>query len=231
MPNGVSLHADRPPYDPRTALLIVDVQNDFADPAGSLSVRGGHEVVPVLNTEARAAREAGAYVAYTQDWHPHDTPHFAKDGGVWPVHCLAGTWGAFFHPDLDVHGPSIHKGSNGEDGYSGFTMRDPVTSRTIPTELEDLLREHGIERVVIGGLATDYCVKATALDAVRLGFETTVLDDAIAAVNLKADDGAAALSEMREAGVRIERSLDAAKDATYRRPEPVRPERPERAAR
>ena len=231
MPNGVSLHEDRPRYDAQTALLVVDVQNDFADPAGSLSVMGGAAVVPVLNDEAAAARAAGAYVAYTQDWHPHDTPHFAKDGGVWPVHCLAGTWGAFFHPDLDVHGPSIHKGSNGEDGYSCFTMRDPVTSRTIATELEDLLREHGIERVVIGGLATDYCVKATALDAVRLGFETTVLDDAIAAVNLKPDDGAAALSEMREAGVRIERSLDAATDATYRRPEPVRPERAERAAR
>jgi nicotinamidase/pyrazinamidase len=206
VPNGVSLHEDRPPYDPRTALLVVDVQNDFADPKGSLSVRGGHEVVPVLNDEARAAREAGAYVAYTQDWHPHDTPHFAKDGGVWPVHCLAGTWGAWFHPELEVLGPSVRKGSNGEDGYSGFTMRDPVTSRTIPTELEDLLREHGIEKVVIGGLATDYCVKATALDAVRLGFETTVLEDAIAAVDLEPADGAKAIAEMRDAGIRIARA-------------------------
>jgi len=213
VPNGVSLHADRPRYDAKTALLVVDVQNDFADPKGSLSVRGGADVVPVLNAEARAAREAGAYVAYTQDWHPHDTPHFAKDGGIWPVHCLAGSWGAWFHPDLEVHGPSVHKGSNGEDGYSGFTMRDPVTSRTIPTELEALLREHGIERVVIGGLATDYCVKATALDAVRLGFETTVLDDGIAAVDLGAGDGAAAIDAMRAAGVHLAPSLGAATPA------------------
>jgi len=214
VPNGVSIHDDRPRYGPRTALLVVDVQNDFADPKGSLSVRGGSAVVPVLNDETRAAREAGAYVAYTQDWHPHDTPHFAKDGGVWPVHCLAGTWGAWFHPDLEMHGPSVRKGSNGEDGYSGFTMRDPVTSRTIPTELEDLLREHRVERVVIGGLATDYCVKATALDAVRLGFGTTVLEDAIAAVDLTPGDGDRALDELREAGVRIEPSLDAAADGT-----------------
>jgi nicotinamidase/pyrazinamidase len=209
VPNGVSLHEDRPPYDDRTALLIVDVQNDFADPAGSLSVAGGAEVVPVLNAEARAAKAAGAYVAYTQDWHPYDTPHFAKDGGTWPVHCLAGTWGAWFHPGLEVVGPAVRKGSNGEDGYSGFTMRDPVTSRTIPTELEDFLHEHGIERVVIGGLATDYCVKATALDAVRLGFETTVLEDAIAAVNLEPDDGARAVAEMRDAGVHIARATGA----------------------
>jgi len=216
-----------PRYDARTALLVVDVQNDFADPAGSLSVAGGAGVVPVLNDESRAAREAGAYVAYTQDWHPHDTPRFAKDGGVWPVHCLAGTWGAFFHPDLDVHGPSVHKGSNGEDGYSGFTMRDPVTNRTIPTELEDLLHAHEIERVVIGGLATDYCVKATALDAVRLGFGTTVLENAIAAVDLTPGDGERAIAEMRDAGVAVERSLDAERDSdaadgdTWRLPTPV----------
>jgi len=203
VPNGVSLHADRPRYDAKTALLVVDVQNDFADPKGSLSVRGGADVVPVLNAEARAAREAGAYVAYTQDWHPHDTPHFAKDGGIWPVHCLAGSWGAWFHPDLEVHGPSVHKGSNGEDGYSGFTMRDPVTSRTIPTELEALLREHGIERVVIGGLATDYCVKATALDAVRLRYPTTVVRDGVAAVDVEAGDGDRALRELEAAGVTL----------------------------
>jgi len=192
-----------PLYDSRTALLVVDVQNDFADPNGSLSVRGGDAIVPIVNAAAREAHAAGAYIAYTQDWHPHDTPHFAKDGGIWPVHCLAGTWGAWLHPDLVVLGPSIHKGSNGEDGYSGFTMRDPVTERTMPTQLEGLLRAREIERVVIGGLATDYCVKATALDAVRLGFETTVLADAIAAVELQPGDGARATEEMRAAGVTI----------------------------
>jgi nicotinamidase/pyrazinamidase len=202
VPNGVST-SDRPIFGPKTALLIVDVQNDFADPNGSLSVKGGDGIVPVVNEAAREARAAGSYVAYTQDWHPHDTPHFAKDGGVWPVHCVAGTWGAWLHPDVVVVGPSIRKGSNGEDGYSGFTMRDPVTSQTIPTQLEGLLRDHSIERVVICGLATDYCVKATALDAVRLGFDTTVLENGIAAVNLEPGDGDWAIEEMRDAGVHL----------------------------
>ena len=206
MPNGVSAH---PEFDAKTALLVVDVQNDFADPKGSLSVKGGDAIVPVVNRVAREAADAGAYVAYTQDWHPHDTPHFAKDGGIWPVHCVAGSWGAWLHPDLAVLGPSIRKGSNGEDGYSGFTMRDPITGGTIPTQLEGLLRRHDIERVVIGGLATDYCVKATALDAVRLGFETTVLEDAIAAVNLEPEDGAKALDDMRAAGVHLVRAAEA----------------------
>jgi nicotinamidase/pyrazinamidase len=190
-------------YDTATALIVVDIQNDFADPAGSLSVRGAERIVPVLCAEGWNAIRAGAFVAYTQDWHPPSTPHFAKDGGIWPVHCVAGTWGAQFHPDLEVMGPSVHKGSNGEDGYSGFTMRDPSTGDTIPTELEALLRVRGIERVVIAGLATDYCVKATGLDAVRLGFAAEVLEDAIAAVDLEPGDGDRALDELRAAGVTI----------------------------
>jgi nicotinamidase/pyrazinamidase len=192
-------------YDARTALLIVDVQNDFADPAGSLAVAGGDQIVPLANGEINAARKAGAYVAYTQDWHPPSTPHFAKDGGVWPVHCVAGTWGAELHPGLEVVGPAIHKGSNGEDGYSAFTMRDPVSGEMIPTELESLLRARDIERVVIGGIATDYCVRSTALDAIRLGFPTVVLRDAVAAVDLKPADGERALTELDSVGVSIER--------------------------
>jgi len=190
-------------FDPRTALVVVDVQNDFADPAGSLSVAGGEAIVPYVNERIHEAGAAGAVVVYTQDWHPEHTPHFAPDGGNWPVHCVRDTWGAAFHPDLVVDGPSVHKGSNGEDGYSGFTMRDPVTGETLPTELEELLREAGIERVVICGLATDYCVKATALDAVALGFATSVLARGIAAVDLAPGDGDRALDEMRAAGIEI----------------------------
>jgi nicotinamidase/pyrazinamidase len=193
-------------YDPATALIVVDMQNDFADPAGSLSVRGGSDLVPLINHKAWKAIRAGAFVVYTADWHPESTPHFAKDGGVWPVHCVAGTWGAAFHPELEVLGPWVRKGSNGEDGYSGFTMRDPATGETKPTELEALLRVRGIERVRVCGLATDYCVKATALDAIHLGFETTVLADAIAAVNLQPRDGEAAIDELRAAGVVIQRT-------------------------
>lgn len=187
-------------YDSTTALLVVDVQNDFADPSGSLSVRGGADIVPRLNAEIRQALEAGATVIYTQDWHPPSTPHFAKDGGIWPVHCVTDTWGAAFHPDLVVAGPSVRKGSNGEDGYSGFTMRDPVTGTDRPTELESMLREQGVARVVIGGLATDYCVRATAMDAVDRGFAVAVLTDAVAAVERQPGDGARALEDVAAAG-------------------------------
>jgi nicotinamidase/pyrazinamidase len=190
-------------YDARTALVVVDVQNDFADPAGSLSVAGGAGVVPVLNVETERALAAGATLAYTQDWHPTHTPHFAGDGGVWPPHCVQGTWGAELHPGLAVRGPVVRKGANGEDGYSGFTMRDPVTGRTVPTELDAMLRRAGVRRVVVAGLATDYCVKATALDATHLGYDTAVLLEGIRAVNLQAGDGEAALAEMESAGVRL----------------------------
>ena len=195
-------------YDPSTALVVVDVQNDFADPAGSLSVAGGDAVIPTINAEIGRAAEAGALTVFTQDWHPESTPHFAKDGGLWPVHCVAETWGAFLHPDLAVPdgAPRIRKGANGEDGYSGFTMRDPTTGQEIPTELDALLRDRGIERVVVVGLATDYCVKATSLDAVRLGYETDVLTDAIGAVELAPGDGDLALEEMAAAGVALSKS-------------------------
>jgi nicotinamidase/pyrazinamidase len=187
-------------YGPRTALIVVDVQNDFADPGGSLFVQGAANILPLVNSEAKLATEAGAFVVYTQDWHPESTPHFAKDGGVWPVHCVAGTWGAEFHPTLAVMGPSIHKGADGEDGYSGFSMKDPTSGETTPTELEGLLRDRDIDSVVVVGLATDYCVSSTAVDAARLGFKTEVLQDAIAAVNLKPGDGEAALGQMSAAG-------------------------------
>ena len=193
-----------PSYDPRTALIVVDVQNDFADPSGSLSVACGTDVVPILNSAIAAATAEGALVAYTQDWHPPTTPHFAKDGGIWPVHCVMDTWGAELHPSLVVDGPTVLKGSHGEDGYSGFSMRDPRTGETIPTELDGLLRERGVERVIVGGLATDYCVLQTALDARRLGYDTTLLAAGVRAVDLAPGDGDRAIEAMREAGVRIE---------------------------
>lgn len=199
----VSDNSGRPRYDEFTALIVVDVQNDFADPQGSLYVRGGEAVVAAVDREIAAADEAGALVVYTQDWHPPDTPHFAKDGGTWPVHCVQDTWGAEFHPGLEVDGPIVRKGSNGEDGYSGFSMRDPVSGETTPTELADLLRQRRIERVVVVGLATDYCVKATAIDAHTLDFETSVVADAIAAVDLRPGDGERALNELRALRVRV----------------------------
>jgi nicotinamidase/pyrazinamidase len=142
-------------FDPSVALVVVDVQNDFADPEGSLAVAGGVDIIPFVNEQIAEAKAAGAFVAYTQDWHPPHTPHFVPDGGIWPVHCVMDTWGAVLHPDLVVSGPIVRKGSEGEDGYSGFTMRADGSDETVPTALAGLLREHGVERVVICGLATD----------------------------------------------------------------------------
>ena len=192
-------------YDERTALVVVDVQNDFADPAGSLFVAGAAAILPRVNEAIRDARRAGAAVVYTQDWHPEVTPHFAKDGGIWPVHCVAETWGAALHPSLEIapEAPTIRKGSNGDDGYSGFTMRDAVSGEARSTGLAELLRADNVERVVVVGLATDYCIKATALDAVALGFSATVVRDAIAAVEVEPGDGERALRELAAAGVTI----------------------------
>jgi nicotinamidase/pyrazinamidase len=166
-------------------------------------VAGGEEVVPVVNREIERVRQAGGTIAYTQDWHPESTPHFEKDGGIWPVHCVQGTHGAEFHPQLKVKGEVVGKGIHGEDGYSGFTMRDPVSGEEQPTELERLLRDKGVRKVVVVGLATDYCVKETAIDAAELGFEVTVLLEAIRAVELEPGDGQRALEDMRRAGATI----------------------------
>lgn len=188
-------------YTPRTALVVVDVQNDFADPAGSLAVSGGTDVVAAVNAEVDAATAAGAPVLYTQDWHPADTPHFAKDGGTWPVHCVQDTWGAALHPDLRVAGEVVRKGEHGEDGYSGFTMRDPVTGDSVPTALADLLRERGVDELVVVGLATDYCVRATALEGRALGWPVTVPWAAVRAVDLQPGDGERTRAELVAAGV------------------------------
>jgi nicotinamidase/pyrazinamidase len=188
-------------YDSTTALVVVDVQNDFADPAGSLAVAGGEEVVRAANAEIEAATAAGAPVVYTQDWHPESTPHFAKDGGTWPVHCVQDTWGASLHPDLLVQGPVVRKGEHGEDGYSGFSMRDPVSGEVVPTPLADLLRRKGVERLVVLGLATDYCVRATALEGREQGWPVTVPWEAVRAVDLEPGDGEQTREELLAAGV------------------------------
>jgi nicotinamidase/pyrazinamidase len=193
----------RPGLDPRTALLVVDVQNDFADPRGSLYVRGGRTVIRRIDRWIRDARAAGSPIVYTQDWHPPVTPHFQKDGGVWPVHCVQGTWGAEFHPDLVVvpGAPIVRKGSEGEDGYSAFSVRDPRSGDVRRTRLGALLRERRVGRVVIVGLATDYCVKETGLDAVHLGFAATVPLDSVRAVDLRPGDGTRALEALAATGV------------------------------
>jgi nicotinamidase/pyrazinamidase len=190
-------------YDPATALIVVDLQHDFAEPEGNLYVPGGEEVVPLANAEIEAARAAGSPVLYTQDWHPESTPHFQKDGGIWPVHCVHGTWGAEFHEELVVDGPVVRKGVDGRDGYSGFSVRDPVTGEEGETQLGHLLRDAGVRRLVIVGLAGDYCVRETALDAVRLGYEVVVPLTATRFVELEEGDGERTVEDLRGAGVEV----------------------------
>jgi nicotinamidase/pyrazinamidase len=190
-------------YDPRTALVVVDVQNDFADPNGSLYVREGEMVVPVANGQIAEAEEAGALIIYTQDWHPESTPHFEKDGGLWPVHCVHDTWGAMFHPDLRVVGDVVRKGTGGEDGYSAFSVRDPLSGDTAPTMLPGLLAERDVERIVICGLATDFCVVESVTDARDLGYPVTVLRDGVRAVDRKAGSGNRAVEMMLHAGAEL----------------------------
>ncbi|MGF1618541.1 MAG: isochorismatase family protein [Acidimicrobiia bacterium] len=193
-------------YGPSIALIVVDVQNDFADPEGNLPVPGGESVIPFINHQIAQARQAGALVVYTQDWHPESTPHFEKDGGIWPVHCVNGTKGAEFHPDLDLAGEAIFikKGAGGEDGYSAFNIRDPESGEVSSTGLADQLRGRGVTANAVLGLALDYCVKETAKDSVAEGFETSLLADGTSAVNLRSGDGTRAVAAIFLAGVSVE---------------------------
>jgi nicotinamidase/pyrazinamidase len=193
-------------YRPSTALIVVDVQNDFASPEGNLPVPGGESVIPFINDQIADALRAGAVVVYTQDWHPETTPHFEKDGGIWPVHCVAGTTGAEFHPDLDVVDEAVvvKKGVGGEDGYSAFNIRDPESGQVSATGLADQLRGRGVNGIAVLGLALDYCVKETAIDSVTDGFETTLLADGTSAVNLRPGDGSRAVADIAVSGATVE---------------------------
>ena len=173
------------------ALIVVDPQNDFC-PGGSLAVPHGDDVFPIVNRIMPRFR----HVLATQDWHPPEHRYFQTYGGPWPYHCLQGTPGAEFHPGLDT-GPVqdvVRKGTNPElDGYSGFAG----------TDLADRLGRRGVQRVFVAGLATDYCVKATAIEAIGHGFEAYVLTDAIRPVEVQAGDGERALGAMAEAGAKL----------------------------
>jgi nicotinamidase/pyrazinamidase len=189
----------------RDALVIVDLQNDFC-PGGALGIAGGDAVVPVLNRYAERFAGAGAPVFASRDWHPAETTHFKAYGGVWPPHCVQDTPGAEFHPAL-AFPPGTEIVSKGmdprEDAYSCFQAE---TSDGMP--FAAALGEHGVSRLFIGGLATDYCVKSTVVDGVQNGFEMIVLADAVAAVDLTPGDGAKALEEMRAAGAEMIRLTD-----------------------
>ena len=174
------------------ALLIVDVQSDFL-PGGSLAVPRGDEVVAVLNGCVQAFRQAGLPVVATRDWHPPDHCSFRPQGGPWPPHCVAGSAGAGFAPGLQLPAQAIviSKATQPQsDAYSGFEG----------TALDQRLRQAGVGRLFVGGLATDYCVLNTVFDAVRLGYQTVLLLDAIRAVDVQAGDGERAISRMLQLG-------------------------------
>ena len=190
----------------RDALILVDVQNDFC-PGGALAVENGDAVVPVLNRYIERFADQRLPIFATRDWHPVKTTHFKAYGGVWPVHCVQGTHGAEFHPDLKLT-PEITIVSAGtgadEDGYSGFLGRD-----SSGRSLAALLRDCGVDRLFVGGLATDYCVKHTVLDGIQEGFRVMLIGDAVRGVNLNPGDSEQAIEEMSAAGAIVVRGNDA----------------------
>jgi nicotinamidase/pyrazinamidase len=173
------------------ALLIIDFQNDFTS-GGALEVPEGDKIAKPVERLA----DRFEIVMATRDWHPPDHASFETQGGPWPVHCVRGTPGAEFHPAMDevALDEVVDVGREREDeGYSGFEK----------SELANLLRERGVDKVFVTGLATDYCVRASAIDACREGFDTTVVEDAIRAVNVNPDDGERAIEDMKQAGANV----------------------------
>ena len=180
--------------NPKQALIVVDVQNDFC-PGGTLEVAHGDEVVEPLNQQIDEFLERGAPVFMSRDWHPPKTKHFTAYGGTWPIHCVQNTKGAEFHPALhkDSRIKVVSKGLGDTDCYSAFDE----------TDLAAQLHKQGVEEVVVGGLATDYCVKNTVLDAIRNGFKVKALKNAMRPVEVQPGDGERAIEEMRAAGAEI----------------------------
>ena len=182
---------------PSDALLLVDVQNDFC-PGGALAVTDGDSVVPVLNEWIAAAGESGALVIASRDWHPADHVSFAAQGGLWPPHCMQDTPGAAFHSDLELPDDAVVVSKAEQADHEAYSAFDSG-------ELEARLRAAGVRRIWVGGLATDYCVKASVLDAVQLPeLEVHVITEGIRAVDVTPGDGEAALETMQAAGAILE---------------------------
>jgi len=185
--------------DKQTALVVVDIQNDFC-PGGALPVKDGDKVIPVLNKYIDRFRKAGARILFTRDWHPPDHSSFKAQGGPWPPHCVQNSEGARFHPDLYIppEGEVVSKADKKDEAYSFFKG----------TNLAQKLKERGIKRLFVGGLATDYCVKETVSDGLKYGFEVFQLDDASKGVNVNPGDSERALQEMVAKGAKRIRLQD-----------------------
>ena len=184
--------------NPKKALILVDIQNDFC-PDGALAVPAGDSVVAPANQLIEYFEKKQWPIILTRDWHPADHISFQKNGGIWPVHCVAETAGAAFHPDLKIPENAIYINKATEtsrEAYSGFSG----------TELESILKTRGITELVIAGLATDYCVKTTAIDGAKLGFKVTVIQDLCRSVDPKTT--AEAIKDMEANGVKVVKALD-----------------------
>lgn len=190
------------------ALLVVDIQNDFC-PGGALPVPEGDRIIPKVNHTVALFGRRGLPILFTRDWHPRETKHFKEFGGAWPPHCIQGTKGARFHPELVVpkHAMILSKGMDPEqDSYSAFQA---YTERG--RDLESTLHEFAVDEIFICGLATDYCVRATTLDGLRRGMTVRVLKDAVRGVDMKPGDSDMAIQEMRVHGARFSESRGLAK--------------------
>ena len=179
--------------DKQTALVVVDIQNDFC-PGGALPVADGDKIIPVMNKYIDLFRKAAAPIIFTRDWHPPDHSSFKAEGGPWPPHCVQNSEGASFHPDLVIppQGEIISKADKKDEAYSFFQG----------TDLAEKLKQRGIKTLLVGGLATDYCVRETVLDGLKHGFRVYHLDDASKGVNVKPDDSERALKEMVAKGAK-----------------------------
>lgn len=183
----------------RDALLLVDIQNDFC-PGGALAVPDGDRIVPIANWYARLFERRRLPVFASRDWHPAETSHFVAGGGPWPPHCVQGTRGAELHARLSLPADAVvvSKGMDpGEDAYSAFQAQTPA-GKLLGEELKEL----GVERLFVGGLATDYCVRASVIDALKSGLRAVVLEDAVKGIDLEPGDIARAVAEMEEHGAR-----------------------------
>jgi nicotinamidase/pyrazinamidase len=191
--------------DKHTALVVVDIQNDFC-PGGALPVADGDKVVPALNRYIELFRKAGAPIILTRDWHPRDHSSFKEQGGPWPPHCVQNTVGAKFHPKLLIppEAEIVSKAEKKDEGYSFFEG----------TDMAKKLHKRGVKRLLVGGLATDYCVRATVLGGLERRFEVFHLDDASKGVNVQPDDSERALQEMVQKGAKRIRFEDVGIDPT-----------------
>ncbi len=187
----------------KKALIVVDVQNDFC-PGGALAVPQGDEVIAPINALVADYTKAGDVIVYTKDFHPADHVSFSANhpAGIWPNHCVQDTPGVEFHPELQVQGKTFYKAfTTNEDSYSGFGGFAEAKQDAQP--LADFLQEQAISEAVVVGLALDYCVKATAIDAHNHGIATTVILDGTRAVNVNPDDGDKAIEEMKSLGITV----------------------------